>query len=733
MTAGRMPAQGPRDRALFIAFFLSGFCSLLYQIVWLRLAFAEFGIVTPVLSVVVAVFMLGLGLGSWAGGRWIDTAASQLRLSPLALYALTEALIGGWALLVPWLFDAGAAALLGLGESSSLAYLSQSALAITAAILPGCFLMGATFPLVAAYLHAFPDPEEHSFSFLYLANVIGAMLGAALSALVVIELLGFRQTLLVGAFFNWTVATLAYRTSRRYPVAKMVRRERPEVSPPVVGIPPLVALTILFLTGFSSMGMEVAWTRAFTPIVTTTIYAFAFLLTTYLMATWIGSFLYRRHLASGRVVTADRLVWWLGLTGFLPLVVNDPRLTPNSFHVLLSIFPVCAVLGYLTPKLIDDYARGAAAPMGKAYAVNVLGCILGPLVSGYLLLPESGVKWSLILLALPFLVLTLILTRGWTRSAMRLGSIAALGMVTVSLTRTFEDVNQGVANVEVRRDHTATVTSFGTGMEKRMLVNGIGITHLTPITKVMAHLPLLAFPQRAENSLVICFGMGTTFRSLLSWGIDATAVELVPSVRDAFGFYFADAAEVMANPRGRIIIDDGRRFLKRTDQVFDLITLDPPPPVEAAGSSLLYSLEFYRDAKARLRPGGILQQWFPGGERRILESIAAAIAQSFRHVRVFHSVEDRGFHFLASDNPIELPDADQAQLRLPDSARRDLLEWYSGYEVADVLSMVLSREVPLAQLLRGGASPALSDDRPYNEYYFLRRLLPGPNGLEDVH
>jgi predicted membrane-bound spermidine synthase len=732
MTAALMTARGSRDRALFVAFFLSGFCSLLYQVVWLRLAFAEFGIITPVLSVVVAVFMLGLGLGSWAGGRWIDAVAARLRISPLAIYALTEALIGAWALLVPRLFDAGAGALLGLGESSSLAYLSQSALAITAAILPGCFLMGATFPLVAAYLHAFPDPEEHSFSFLYLANVIGAMLGAALSALVVIEILGFRQTLLLGALFNWTVATLAYRTSRRYPVAQTVRH-RPEASPPKGGVPPRVALTILFLTGFSSMGMEVAWTRAFTPIVTTTIYAFAFLLTTYLMATWIGSFLYRRHLASGRSVATDRLVWWLGLTGFLPLVVNDPRLTPNSFHILLSIFPVCAVLGYLTPKLIDDYARGAAAPMGKAYAVNVLGCILGPLVTGYLLLPASGVKWSLILLALPFLVMSWILTTGWTRLAMRLGSIAALGMVTVSLTRTFEDVNQGVANVEVRRDHTATVTSFGTGMDKRLLVNGIGITHLTPITKVMAHLPLLALSRRAENSLVICFGMGTTFRSLLSWGIDATAVELVPSVRDAFGFYFADAAEVMANPRGRIVIDDGRRFLKRTDQVFDLITLDPPPPVEAAGSSLLYSLEFYRDAKARLRPGGILQQWFPGGERKVLESIAAALARSFRHVRVFHSVEDRGFHFLASDDPIDLPAAAQAQLRLPDSAQRDLLEWYPGHDVAGVLTMVLSREVSLAQLLRGGAIPALSDDRPYNEYYFLRRLLSGPNGLEDVH
>ena len=55
---------------LFFLFFVSGFCGLLYQIIWLRIAFASFGVISPILSVVISVFMLGLSLGSWAGGKW---------------------------------------------------------------------------------------------------------------------------------------------------------------------------------------------------------------------------------------------------------------------------------------------------------------------------------------------------------------------------------------------------------------------------------------------------------------------------------------------------------------------------------------------------------------------------------------------------------------------------------------------------------------------------------------
>src|SRR5262249_8312201 len=163
--------------------------------------------------------------------------------------------------------------------------------------------------------------------------------------------------------------------------------------------------------------------------------------------------------------------------------------------------------------------------------------------------------------------------------------------------------------------------------------NGVGITSLTPITKVMVHLPLSFLTTPPRSVLVICFGMGTSFRSALSWNVPTTVAELVPSVPGLFGFYHPAGPDLLGSPLAQAAIDDGGRLLERSSRDYDLITTDPPPPVEAAGSSLLYSREFYELARRRLRPGGILQQWFPGGEARILASVTLAITESFPYVR----------------------------------------------------------------------------------------------------
>jgi predicted membrane-bound spermidine synthase len=714
-----------RNRALFLAFFVSGFCGLLYQIVWLRLAFARFGVITPVLSVVISVFMLGLSIGSFAAGRWTDPLSTRFQVSPLRVYALTEALIGCWGILVPTLFQVGSGMLLSLGETSSAVYLFQSAVAITMAILPGCVLMGATFPLVAAYLRAFAEREPQSFSFLYLANVMGAMCGALLTALFIIELIGFRGALLVGMGLNWFVAGLSLWLDGRCPspLPGAAAHPRPAAASEGPVASRSIVFAILFITGFSSMGMEVAWTRAFTPIVKTTIYAFAFLLASYLLATWTGSLAYRRQLTRGRCFSTDLLLWWLAAAAFLPLLFNDPRFQPTVLHVFAGLFPVCAVLGYLTPKLIDEHSGGAPRALGLAYATNVVGCILGPLVAAYVLLPTFGVKWTLIGLALPFVALCLVPISDLTGRAWRILSLAVLALAVARFTHTYEDGRHLTGRVVVRRDHTATVTSTGGGASKQLLVNGIGMTGLSPVTKVMAHLPLVTLPRAPERALAICFGMGTTFRSLLSWNIEVTAVELVPSVRDAFGYYFADAARVMANPKAHVVIDDGRRYLSRTEATFDVITIDPPPPIEAAGSSLLYSAEFYQVAKSRLKSDGILQQWFPQGDPEILGSVAAALKASFSHVRVFRSIEGWGFHFLASDRPISSLTAEQALTRMPESARRDLMEWFPRRMPLDVLGDVLRQERSLDEILGARAEMILTDDHPYNEYFLVRRLL----------
>jgi spermidine synthase len=218
--------------------------------------------------------------------------------------------------------------------------------------------------------------------------------------------------------------------------------------------------------------------------------------------------------------------------------------------------------------------------------------------------------------------------------------------------------------------------------------------------------------------------MGTTFRSALAWGIPCTAVELIPSVPGLFGFYHADAREVSLRPGAEIRIDDGRRFLARTRSRFDLITVDPPPPAEAATSSLLYSAEFCAMARSRLGGDGILAIWFPGGDPAILCSIAKAMTESFPHVRVFQSVEGWGFHLLASPSPIASASPESLAARLPPRAAADLIEWGPAQTPAEFFRIVLGREVPVARLVDlVPGIPTLSDDRPVNEYFLVRRWL----------
>ncbi len=195
-------------RVLFFLFFVSGFCSLVYQVVWTRMAFASFGIITPVLSVVLSVFMLGLAVGAWAGGRFVASLARRTGLSAVAFYAGAEFLIGLGAFAVPKLFVAGEHFLLAAGQTNSISYLSLSALVLAFSILPWCLFMGATFPLMMAYVRERDCKNTQSFSFLYLANVLGAMSGTLLAAVVLVELLGFRHTLWVAAAGNFTIALI---------------------------------------------------------------------------------------------------------------------------------------------------------------------------------------------------------------------------------------------------------------------------------------------------------------------------------------------------------------------------------------------------------------------------------------------------------------------------------------------------------------------------------------------
>ena len=739
-------------------FFLSGLCSILYELVWLRLAMAKFGVTTALVSIVLSVFMAGLGAGSWIAGILMRRYGARLK-SPLRLYGWIELAIGISALVVPLELDWGSRLLESIAGSASVSsgsfyVLSGLWLAIT--LVPWCACMGATIPVAMFAISRHPRGEpQRSFSLLYLANVIGAV-GGACVAPALIELYGFHGTLRIGAALNAVIfvsATLIAVTFRNVTNASespgsfrdsKTAMESVSSRPSAISYRWVVqptssklaarsslpysdnsALLLLFTTGLTTMGMEVVWIRLYTVFIGPVVYSFAAILAIYLGATFLGSKIYRIW---SRRQEGDLRLLWISLAFFclLPLVTADPRIAIHDrFLRVLGIAPGAGIIGFLTPLLVDRWSGGDPDRAGRAYAINVVGCILGPLLAGFLLLPLFGEHISMLILVLPWFGMAIFGSRR-EPTGRKLAATAAILIAAITIfffTKDYESVDKRAL---ILRDSTATVLATGSGMQKELLVNGIGMTVLTPLTKIMVHLPLAQLSRPPRNVLIICFGMGTSFRSAMSWGVPVTVVELVPSVPKLFTFYHPDGGPLLNSPRAHIVIDDGRRYLDRSTQKFDAIIIDPPPPINAAGSSLLYTREFYALIRDHLSPGGIVQQWFFSGDDADKAAQARAITAVFPYVRVFGSMigDFPGAHFLASMQPIPRRSSEELLARMPPQAVEDMLEWGPAKTGQAQLALVLSHEIaPRDWIALSPETPELEDDRPINEYDGLRRLL----------
>ena len=154
-------------RWFFLFFIVSGFCSLVYEIVWLRLSMASFGVTTAMVSIVISMFMAGLGLGSWFTGvavrRLKKGAATALRL-----YSVAELLVGISALSVPHQLKLGHVLLqrmtaVAAWESSR--YYFLSGVWVAATLVPWCLCMGATFPLLMSVIDSAADRRKQLHEF----------------------------------------------------------------------------------------------------------------------------------------------------------------------------------------------------------------------------------------------------------------------------------------------------------------------------------------------------------------------------------------------------------------------------------------------------------------------------------------------------------------------------------------------------------------------------------------
>jgi len=274
-------------RWCFVFFVISGFCGLVYEVVWLRLAMASFGVTTALASIVISMFMAGLGLGSWGAGLLTSSILAANGKRSLRFYSIAELVVGVSSLAVPMQLKLGRLFLLRMGSAGawqSSRYYILAGIWIAITLVPWCTCMGSTFPLLMAVIRQTArSASQRSFSYLYVANVVGALLGTIASAFVLIELFGFQGTLYVAGSLNAILAVLAFTLSFSVAPSAPIENSIPAVTMQarLYGLPKGAVPVLLFTTGLVSMGMEVIWIRQFTPYLGNVVYAFAGILVVY--------------------------------------------------------------------------------------------------------------------------------------------------------------------------------------------------------------------------------------------------------------------------------------------------------------------------------------------------------------------------------------------------------------------------------------------------------------------
>lgn len=725
---------------LFIA---SGAAGLIYQVVWSRELVLLFGNTSQAISTIVTAFLAGLGGGALAGGA----LASRTR-NPLRLYGLIEVGVAVFAVGLPNLFPA-----LGGVYGSAYTAVTPEQLGLIrfglafAAVTPATFLMGMTLPALTSFFVRSMAGAGHSLGQLYAANTLGAVAGTMVAGYALIELLGLSRTALVAVALNLTAGGVALIASRRsVPAAVEVKTEAARAAAPAAGrgLRRLVYLAT-FVSGFAALAFEILWTRMLAEGSGSSIYLFSAILAIYLFGIAVGSVWFGAR-SRPESDTLHTLGICLGVIGFFAIVTvvlcSGPLGDGYYSERPLVLLPATVAMGYAFPlavRLVTTSADGAAVSVGRLYASNTAGSILGSFAAAFVLASTLGTNTSIFLLSACELALgaALIWIAAPRRRFPQLGNamavLAVLAIVApltgVPITQTATENRLAGENVLVahREDNIGTVdVQGGSPAERRLYVTGVSMTFLTVSTKLMAYLPKALRPG-ADSMLDICFGMGSTYRSSLIVGLRTDAVELSPSVPAQMGDFFPDAGLYLHNPNGRIIIADGRNYVRLSTTRYDVIVVDPPPPIQSAGTVVLLSREFYAEARDRLKPGGIMLMWIPYlATLDEFKTHVRTFSSVFRHVDILLSPVKNGAYLLGSDTPMSFDPAALAGLlgsqsaesdfaTAPDDPRLDGAAW-----AQEILRDDWMHDGQVAAFV--GSGPVITDDRPISEYFLLRAL-----------
>ena len=735
---------------------------LMYQVVWVRTLTRYLGTTTAATATVLCVFMGGLAIGALIGGKIADQMENRL-----VGYVIIEVGIALTALL------SSLAMISVLGEvyvdfyplfGNNYLFLTivRIIFSMICLLIP-TVLMGSTLPLLVALITHHKYYFQYGLGRLYSINTFGAVLGVLLTGFFLLGALGERSSLHFAAFFNLVAAVLALH------VDKYVKRgggisSKPHPALQEAAVPKSYPFSIrfwsgitIFISGFTALAYEILWTRLLMLPLKTSIYAFSVMLGLFLAGIAFGSWLSTKSLVSkerpvSTFAIIEILIGFFTLSGmFVYTAIGRMSMgfTGHYFWGIATsaamILPVAIAFGWQFPVAVRCCMSDSTAPgkeTGWAYSANTLGSILGSIAAGFMLIPLVGTAKAMVILGLLNIILGGVLflaspkeERGNLPLAGALFAVCFFVLIfqvgnpykTVMIERVSKIFSPNAKMFDFFEGVAGTTVPAGIPQHpfaRRLFINGVGMTILVSETKLMAHLPMALVPV-PKRVLVICFGMGTTVRSATRFSerpVHIDAVDIVPRVFDSFGFFHDDAEKVKEQPNIHLHAEDGRNFLTVRKDLYDVITIDPSPPIYSAGTVNLYAREFLELCKSRISKQGVVCLWLPPGPVSELVMIMKTFVNVFPGASLWGGLTFPGLYLIGGYRSFGQTPESLERLADTLSTIADLSEWEDHYKDKSVLKQLyLLGPEDLSKIVK--KVPEVTDDRPYTEFPLWRVLI----------
>jgi spermidine synthase len=652
---------------LLILFVGSGACALIYEVVWFQLLELVIGSSAISLGILLATYMGGMCIGSLALPRYASRAQH-----PLRVYGTLEFAIGVLGLLELFLIPTiGRLYTPAVGHGTGA--LALRAVVAMLCLLPPTVLMGATLPAIARWVESSPKGISW-LGFFYGGNIAGAVVGSVAAGFYLLRVHDQAYATYVAVALNIIVAAIAFVIASRAPAAL--------AEPATPGSTPATALAdvpsdgqtravyiAIGLSGACALAAEVVWTRLLSLTFGASTYTFSMILAVFLTGLGLGS---TTGAWLARVVESPRrvLAWcqsllmvtiaWAAAVIYLalPYWPINPSLAPSAWYALqldlargaLAVLPSAVLWGASFPLALAAIARkgeDTSRLVGRVYAANTVGSILGATVCSLILVPALGTRdaqrvlialagvASLLLWLAPALKARVALVITPLAAALLVyvvpelpGVLVAHGRYAVTWLEKTDIlyVGEGMnSSVAVTRVNSSGATQFHVSGK----VEASSLPQDMRLQKMLAHLPALVHPN-PQSVLVVGFGAGVTAGSFLPYPSVKRLVicEIEPLIPQVVSTWFTkENNNVAKDPRTQIFFDDARSFVLTTDEQFDVITSDPINPW-VKGAASLYTREYFAAVKAHLKPGGVVTQWVPLYEST-LDAVRSELATFF--------------------------------------------------------------------------------------------------------